>query len=78
MGEQTAGPLPPGVPRQGATPQRLCLRWGGTRALSSSFLQMAHLPRPLDVSSSSLLSHKTRNRERKAFQAPRKQAPLGS
>ena len=78
MGEQTAGPLPPGVPRQGVRPQRLCLRWGGTRALSSSFLRMAHLPRLLDVSASSLLSHKTRDRERKAFQAPRRQAPSGS
>lgn len=42
----------------GARPQRLCLCWGGAQALSSSFLQMAHLPRPLDMNVSSLLSHK--------------------
>lgn len=29
VGSQIAGPLPPGVPRQGTRLQRLCLHWGG-------------------------------------------------
>lgn len=51
------GPCPRRA-QAGARPQGLCLCWGGAQALSSSFLQMAHLPRPLDMNVSSLLSHK--------------------
>lgn len=58
------------APRQGTRLQRLCLHRGGAQALSSSFLQMARLPGPPDVTVSVPPLPQARDRERKACRAP--------